>query len=231
LIGRVEYGEADLILTLFTELLGKVSVVARAARRSNRRFGGCLEPMHSLWVEVDERMPTDLLMLREARILTPRLQLIGRLECLDAAGIALRWVKQAAPVHTPEPQVWSLLIELLDELDQTSNADFPSLVLAETGLRLLGAFGWAPELERCVRCATPCPENKRAFFNPARGGLICSQCGGARIALAPERRLRMARASQGTRAVLEREDIDVVLDLIERCLVEHANFSQSQQVS
>jgi hypothetical protein len=40
----------------------------------------------------------------------------------------------------------------------------------------------------------------------------------------------MARASQGARAILEREDIDVVLDLIERCLVEHANFSHTQQV-
>ena len=37
--------EADLLVTLFTRLEGKVRGVARSAKKSKRRFGGALEPL------------------------------------------------------------------------------------------------------------------------------------------------------------------------------------------
>ena len=37
--------EADLLVTLFTRLEGKVRGVARSAKKSRRRFGGALEPL------------------------------------------------------------------------------------------------------------------------------------------------------------------------------------------
>jgi DNA repair protein RecO (recombination protein O) len=37
--------EADLLVTLFTRAEGKVRGVARAAKKSQRRFGGALEPL------------------------------------------------------------------------------------------------------------------------------------------------------------------------------------------
>ena len=49
---RTPYREADLVVTLFTAELGQVSALARAARKSQRRFGGSLEPFHTLEVEL-----------------------------------------------------------------------------------------------------------------------------------------------------------------------------------
>ncbi|HEX5101745.1 MAG TPA: recombination protein O N-terminal domain-containing protein, partial [Polyangiaceae bacterium] len=63
LLKRVEYGEADLVLTLFTERFGRISALARAARKSTRRFGGALEPMHTLEVALEERPKSELFML------------------------------------------------------------------------------------------------------------------------------------------------------------------------
>src|SRR2546428_6591148 len=39
------FREADLLVTLFTRTEGKVRGVARAAKKSQRRFGGALEPL------------------------------------------------------------------------------------------------------------------------------------------------------------------------------------------
>ena len=41
---RVAYGEADLVVTLLGLDTGRVSALARAARKSSRRFAGGLEP-------------------------------------------------------------------------------------------------------------------------------------------------------------------------------------------
>ena len=51
-------GEADLIVALLTEQHGKIRAVARAARRSRRRFGGLLEPLtrvRAAWLEQEGR--------------------------------------------------------------------------------------------------------------------------------------------------------------------------------
>ncbi|MBN1611699.1 MAG: recombination protein O N-terminal domain-containing protein, partial [Polyangiaceae bacterium] len=117
LLRRVNVSDADVVLTLFTEQLGRVSASARSARASMRRFGGALEPMHTLRVALEERPSSELMMLREATLATPRHHLLESLEGLETAGRALRWLRQAAAPHTPEPAVWRITNELLDALN------------------------------------------------------------------------------------------------------------------
>ena len=64
---RTPYREADLVVTLFTAELGQVSALARAARKSQRRFGGSLEPFHTLQTELDEPSGAELMTLRTAQ--------------------------------------------------------------------------------------------------------------------------------------------------------------------
>ena len=52
--------EADLLVTLFTRLEGKVRGVARAAKKSKRRFGGALEPLTYVRVYYEDRERQEL---------------------------------------------------------------------------------------------------------------------------------------------------------------------------
>jgi DNA repair protein RecO (recombination protein O) len=214
LLRRTEHGESDLVLSMFTESLGRIPALGRGARRSQKRFGGALEPFHTLLVEVDEPASGELFQLREATIATMRPTLTGDLIRMDVAGRALSWVRVAAPARTEEPAVWTTLGRLLDRLDdaQTTN---PRLVLAEEGLRLLAAFGWGLELSRCVRCGKECEPGRTAMIDADRGGLVCRACGGARFRLGGAARARVAAGA------LLPEDVDVTLDLVERALRAH----------
>jgi DNA repair protein RecO (recombination protein O) len=214
LLRRVEHGESDLVLSLFTESLGRVSALARAARKSRKRFGGALEPFQTLSVDVDEPVTGELFLLREAGIDTPRVALLSDLARMDAAGRALAWVRTAAPPRTPEPGVWAALTTLLDRLNEPGDVD-ARRVLAEQGLALLAAFGWGLDLERCVRCGRPCEPGRPALVDAARGGLVCRACGGARLRLEGAQRARLARGR------LDPTDVDVALDLVERALRAH----------
>src|SRR2546429_2436888 len=55
--------EADLLVTLFTRLEGKVRGVARSAKKSKRRFGGALEPLTYIRVYYDDRERQELVRL------------------------------------------------------------------------------------------------------------------------------------------------------------------------
>jgi len=221
LLGKIDYRESDWVVTLFTERRGRVSALARGARRSQKRFGGVLEPMHTLTLALDERPTRDLMVLREASIDIPRTRLVARLDTLEAAGRALAWVRSSTPQHQRESLVYTSISELLDQLNQPSDARDPRLFLAEFGLCFLSALGFAIDFHACVRCGRACADGRAAYVDARKGGLVCRACGGASRKLEGPQRERFARASNGASCVLEQGDIDVALPLIEQALAAH----------
>ncbi len=224
LVGRVDYGEADYVVTLLTEARGKVSALARGARRSKRRFAGSLEPMHTLQVRLEERPSGDLFALRDAALLVTRRRLVMDLDALEGAGRALGWCRRAAPTRQPDAALWKAVETLLDRLDEAHGRDAIRQIVAEEGLTLLGAFGWAYEFERCVRCGKVAPEGRAAQLDPRRGGLVCRACGGAETTLAGAQRERFIAVTRGEHGVLLPGDTAAAVDLVERALRVHAGL-------
>ena len=222
LLRRVEYGESDLVVTLLTDTIGRVSALARGARKSVKRFGGVIEPMHTLQIAYDDRSGAELVVLREAKLARARPFLVMNLERMQAAGQALNWVRKAAPPRTPEPEVWAAMEGLLDHLGDPEDLVSPRARLAATGLQLLFAFGWGIDLERCVSCGKAPAVGQAAAVDAARGGLICRDCGGARRRLSGSERVALTRALSG--GTLSDDSAALALELVEQALKTHGGI-------
>ena len=222
LLRRVEYGESDLVLTLLTDSIGRVSALARGARKSVKRFGGVLEPMHTLRIAYDDRSGAELIALREAKLERARPFLVTSLERMQAAGQALNWVRKAAPPRTPEPEVWAAMSELLDHLGDPNDAAQPRTRLAESGLRLLAAFGWGIDFERCVSCGKLAASGQTAAVDATRGGLVCRNCGGARRRMSGAERAALTSAASG--GALADAHAPLALELVEQALKAHGGI-------
>lgn len=220
LLSRTDYGEADLVLHLFTDTLGKISALARGARKSQRRFGGALEPLHTLELRLIERPRSELLSLKEASLHRTRLQLTQSLPAMETAGRALHWVKRAAPPRITEPLVWSSLERLFDRLENETPSSH-DLLLIEFGVHLLDGLGWGLDLSRCVSCNKLCPPQQSAWVNPERGGLVCRACGGGPLLLPGELRGHLLSLSQEESPTLDPRHIPQGLRLIERAIIAH----------
>lgn len=218
----MEYGESDLVVTLLTDTIGRISALARGARKSVKRFGGVLEPMHTLHVSYDDRSGAELVVLREAKLARARAFLVTSLERMQAAGQALNWVRKAAPPRTPEPEVWAAMDGLLDRLNDPEDAVSPRARLAATGLQLLSAFGWGIDFERCVSCGKAPAVGQAAAVDATRGGLVCRDCGGARRRLSASERLLLQRAAVG--GSLTDECASLSLELVEQALKAHGGI-------
>jgi DNA repair protein RecO (recombination protein O) len=229
LLRRTEYGDADLILLVFTRQLGKLSVMARAARKSTHRFGGGIEPFHGLVLHISEPAHGELYPLREARLGTMRLSLVQSLRAMDIAGRALSWVRRSLPLATLEPELFVAADELLNRLDQhpPESATVGEALLAEFGLRLLSELGWALQLDRCVRCGKNCPSHSSGTLDPRKGGLVCRDCGGAHYRLGADLRERMLAASRGCVAGLQASEASLVLDIVEETLKVHPGLQDA----
>ncbi len=217
LMRRTPVGEADDIVHVFTEMAGTVSAIARGARKSKKRFAA-LEPMHLLRVHVELAPGRELGRLTETVLERPRIGLVSRLATMEAAGRALRWLRQAAPQRTPEPRLWHELNALLDRLDTLPAGEATEPALAGTGLRMLTILGWELDLEQCVRCGRACPENARAMVDVAAGGVVCRSCGGFGHWLGSKQRHAMLAAVRAGDVV---DATDTTIQLIERALEVH----------
>lgn len=217
---RIPVGDADVIVTLFTESRGILSAVARSARKPSKRLAA-LEPMHLLQVSLDERENQDLAILVDTSIAHMRLHLVESLGPMEAAGRALRWIRTVAPPGTREPALYATLNELLDALDDPSRGS-PEPQLATGGLRILTDIGFALVLDRCVRCGRPCPLDAPACLDPALGGLVCRACGGARLIVRAGLRGRIEAATAGDNQAMRDEDARIVIDLVDAVMAAHA---------
>lgn len=220
LLRAVEYGESDVIATLFTELEGKVSVIVRGARKGNKRFGGAMEPFHAIEARYEDRRG-DLGVLKEARVIRVRATLAASLEAMDAAGVALRWARHLCPPRTVEPAAWTTLNALLDELDSPKPLDVTS-ALAGVGLRLLSDVGYSIDFERCVRCGKECPKGRSGTLDLARGGLVCRECGGASLVVPANLREAAIFAQRGEPFAAELAG--ALLTIVDRAMVAHAEY-------
>jgi len=84
----------------------------------------------------------------------------------------------------------------------------------------LSDVGWGLELEQCIVCGAKCPEDAAAQLDPARGGIICRKCGGARVLLrAPVRR-----------AAITHQDVKphakALIELVEAAMAAHTGFGE-----
>ncbi len=224
----VEVGESDVVATLVTEQMGKVSVVARGARKGSRRLGGALEALHTIGVLFDDK-GSELATLKEAHIVRVRAALAANLAAMEAAGVALRWARHLFPPRTVEPEGWRVLVDLLDRLEQgggSPEAPSPKGELARAGLAMLAAVGYALEFGRCVICGRPCPEGKPACVDPARGGLVCRSCGGSREVLPADLRATARALASGAPTAMNDRRAHDVLSLVERAMAAHAGFER-----
>lgn len=221
---RVAYGEADLVVTLLGLDTGRVSALARAARKSSRRFSGGLEPALAGAVRLRERPGAELLGLEGFDARTGRPGLAADLAKAAHAAYAVELCDRLCPPRQPEKAVYVWLDEFLSRLDAGS-ATAERLRIFELGL--LRALGLGPSLDRCAQCGRD-PGGEEVCWLPRAGGVLCRDCGvgaermsaGTRRALA---RLNVASLPEGDTTTLDRTVANACRRAVLALLREHVH--------
>lgn len=191
----VDYAEADRIVTLLARDLGKIAVMARGARKSQKRFAGALEPFAVLTAEVAPGRG-EVSRLASASLIRPFPGILAGLAKMQAGGRALELVRDALPSGPVDARIFDSCVALFEMLD-AADAAREEHELAFT-VRLASLLGFAPRVDRCVSCATVAPAGKAALFDPLRSAIVCVACGGAPVKLSgAARRLLAAMATAG----------------------------------
>jgi DNA repair protein RecO (recombination protein O) len=164
------FRESDLLVTLFTRLDGKVRGIARAAKKSRRRFGGALEPLTHVKVAYEDRERQELARLDACEVLDSPLTS----EVTYARAVALGHVAELLDELLPDREANDAVFRLaLSVLLQLRGKEF-CLPVTYFDLWIARLMGYLPELSECLACGRAL-NGSRAYFHALADGLMCPE--------------------------------------------------------
>jgi DNA repair protein RecO (recombination protein O) len=160
----IKLGEADKIVTLVTEGRGKVRAVAKGLRKTKSRFGGRLEPMTHVSVQMYEGRELDTITQVETidnfRVIRDDLDRVAHAQAL------LEVVDQLAQERQANPRLYQMLVGALKTMAVGDSA----LLVPAFFWKLLALEGYQPLLDECASCGAT---EDLVAFDLEEGGVLC----------------------------------------------------------
>jgi DNA repair protein RecO (recombination protein O) len=160
--------EADLLVSFFTRLEGKVRGVARAAKKSRRRFGGALEPLTYVRVFYDDRERRELARIDSCDVLESPMSSEVSYPRAIALGHVAELLEELLPDREANDAVFRLTLAVLGNL----RGEHLWLAVTYFDLWLARLAGFLPELNTCTVCGREL-NGTRAYYHALADGVMC----------------------------------------------------------
>ncbi len=169
ILRAIKFRESDLILTVLSRDYGKISLIAKGARRTESKFGAALDLLTlSELVFYDAE---NLKLLKEASIIEDYRAIKSDYERLTLALQTAHLLNQLVEEHHPDRVVFEFLRDFLKDLGSLQNLDLAAIAVK---LKLMRALGIAPRMSSCARGRHRITEE--FWFSPQSGGFVCTAC-------------------------------------------------------
>ncbi len=174
---QADYLESSRILRLATREAGVVSVLARGARSSRKRFGSAVDLFAEGQAQLQTKPGRDLHTLVSFDVTRSRPALATDMGRFAAANALTECVMRV--VHDEAaPTVYSGVLAGLDAISRAEPEQTVAVALRALW-RLVSDVGFTPVLDRCAECHIPISDADDATFSHRSGGTLCTACAAA----------------------------------------------------
>ena len=167
----VDTKESDKILTVLTDTMGKIPVVAKGARSRRSRISAAAQLLAYSEMTLSESHNWQILSEASTLELFPAVR--QDIELLSLGSYFGELADAVTYEGLPAQEVLSLLLNALYALDTLKRPQL--LVKAAYEVKLMALSGFEPLLDGCVRCGRGEPEEP--LLDVVHGTLRCRRCG------------------------------------------------------
>lgn len=157
------------MLLIFTEKCGKLSVGTSLPEKNQKHASLALRPFtcgnYSIY------KGRNYYNLDRVETLKSFYGIGEDLDKYMAASLALELTEKIVPEEVPQPRIFVLLLDFLNEIELRKQK-YTTLLLAFEA-KLLFALGTFPRLDSCASCGS---KERPEFFSVPDGGVICRRC-------------------------------------------------------
>lgn len=168
-----DHGESDLIVTFFCQHHGRLTGIAKGAKRSKKRFVNKLEIFSSLRVLHTIPQNNRLAFIAEAELVDGFLSLRKNISCYTTASVIRELTLLATKEIEGDEELYPLLVWAYTSLN-LERAPLPILIFFL--IRFYAIIGYSPQLDSCLQCGQQIQQKESYSFHTATGGIQCSKC-------------------------------------------------------
>ncbi len=174
---KVDYSETSQIVTLFTRDSGKLSAIAKGAKRPKSAFDGPIESFAFGDIVFAQSHTDKLSTLTEFQQKPVFMNLRKKLFNLNCALFAAELLDSFTSDGDRHAELFDSFIRFLNDVQNTEN-DFNSLgLLILFQLALLNEVGTRPVLNSCTNCKVSFTDKwNKTYFSSLANGLVCQDC-------------------------------------------------------
>lgn len=190
-IRSMDYGEGHRIFVLLTPHAGKISLIARGAKKTKSRHGSATQLFtHGEYTFFSGR---GLGNLRYVEVIHSYREIH---QDVVKAAYAAYMAEMADRMLEDNESGEALFRQFLAGLDGIAEDKDADIILSIFELFMLRYTGYSPQLERCVDCGRT---KDLAFFHAPSGGVLCAKCASLEqnvITLTPKSHYVLSRLNQ-----------------------------------
>jgi DNA repair protein RecO (recombination protein O) len=168
-----ECGESDLLVTFFTPHRGLLKGIAKAGRKSRKRFVNCFGSFSLVSLEYLIKRERDLAFLHSGKLINGYQGLRADFSLMSKASFMIELTQILFPSGVSDRSVFELLERCLARLDAGDPSEL-TLLLFEARVMTLG--GYEISLGKCAVCGRSYQGEGMAVFEPEKGGIACMKC-------------------------------------------------------
>jgi DNA repair protein RecO (recombination protein O) len=169
-----DYSETSRILRLATREAGVQSVLARGARRSQRRYGSALDLFAEGSAQIYTKPGRDLNTLASFDVMRSRPALAADLGRFTGASAVSELMLRFARDDANAP-LYDALVAAFDAIAEAAPERAREAALA-SAWRLVAELGFAPSVDVCSSCHAEIAVGAGAMFSHPAGGVLCGRC-------------------------------------------------------
>ena len=178
LLRKVEFGDHDYIITFLTRDMGKISVIAKNAKKSVKRFSGALDlfSLNQIQCRHPQKNRDGLIILTQTELengfIHIRYDLFKTAYASYWAELVYLWLEE----EKKQPDLYDLFAFSLDMLNRSDIS--PEVLNLLYQIRFMSISGFSPSIESCETCKTHLDEiiQNNVRFDLQEGKIICESC-------------------------------------------------------
>jgi DNA repair protein RecO (recombination protein O) len=167
------FGESDKIVRFLSLGSGKLSGIAKGAKKSQKRFMNTLESFNRVRIEYFEKATNSLVRIENADIEESNNGLEISLKRVCVASFFTEFVDKFTKEKQRNEQLFHTLRKILESLKLV---EFTAIDILYYELQMLRHLGYMLNLTACVHCGKRVPDMEKLYFSKERGGTLCPGC-------------------------------------------------------
>jgi DNA repair protein RecO (recombination protein O) len=169
----IEFSETSCVVTMFSRDFGKITALAKGARRPKSPFESAIDLLAIIRIVFLHKSTDTLDLLTEAKLERRFRAAEHNLFRLYAGYYVAELLREMTDTGDPHPELFDAALATLGQIEHSERLGAIVLQFEITALRLLGHL---PSLEHCVGCGTSMDSGGTMAFGMLAGGVLCSGC-------------------------------------------------------